>query len=211
MAVSTHPANKRFNHEPIHSPAIGFDGNAIVAVSLILFLGFILIADRLQPNTAGPLQMGLENSENLAAPIPNPVNEDDLFQAPYEHYTITQGPHGEWYGHLAIDIAAGKDTPIASPINVSALYIDQWGNPTLVIENNHYQVTLLHGNYIVSVGDRIQVGQTVGTEGNNGYTTDMQGVPCAGRDCGYHTHLNVFDKLLGQNVNPLTLLDPGGP
>jgi hypothetical protein len=46
----------------------------------------------------------------------------------------------------------------------------------------------------------------VGVESNLGYTTDMAGVPCWGRDCGYHTHLNVFDKRIGGNVNPLELL-----
>jgi hypothetical protein len=53
----------------------------------------------------------------------------------------------------------------------------------------------------------VEMGQIVGNESNIGYTTDWQGNPCAGRDCGYHTHLNVFDKRLGENVNPLDLIN----
>ncbi len=53
---------------------------------------------------------------------------------------------------------------------------------------------------------RSTLGQAVGVESNKGYTTDMQGRLCTGRDCGYHTHLNIFDKRLGQNVNPLKLI-----
>ena len=134
---------------------------------------------------------------------------DSAFAAPYKKYTITQGLHGFSYGHAAIDIAAGQGTKILSPINgeVTALYIDQYGNPTLVIENDIYQVTMMHGEYTVHVGDKVKLGQKVGRESNLGYTTDMSGQPCAGRNCGYHTHLNVFDKQIGENVNPLELID----
>jgi murein DD-endopeptidase MepM/ murein hydrolase activator NlpD len=127
---------------------------------------------------------------------------------PYDNYTLTQGPHGYSYGHMAIDIAAGKGAAVKSPIDgqVSNYYIDEWGNTTLVIDNGKYQVTMLHGNFSVAVGDNVRLGQQVGTEGNNGYTLDMYGNSCRNRDCGYHTHLNVFDKELGTNVNPLNVL-----
>jgi murein DD-endopeptidase MepM/ murein hydrolase activator NlpD len=110
---------------------------------------------------------------------------------------------------MAIDIAAGKGATVRSPINgsVTELYVDQYGNPTLVIENEYYQVTMLHGDYTVNPGDPVTEGQPVGTESNHGYTTDMQGNLCRGRNCGYHTHLNVFDKRTGTNVNPLDLID----
>ena len=129
--------------------------------------------------------------------------------APYDHYTLTQGPHGFSYGHMAIDIAAGQGAVIKSPIQgyVTALFTDQYGNPTLVIENDIYQVTMLHGKYKVAVGDQIELGQMVGRESNLGYTTDMMGRSCRGRDCGYHTHLNIFDKRAGSNVNPLSLIE----
>lgn len=130
------------------------------------------------------------------------------FASPYDDFELTQGPHGASYGHLAIDIAAGNGALIKSPINgvITALYIDEWGNTTLVVENDVYQVLFLHGMYTVSQGDMVQIGDLLGTESNQGYTLDAYGRSCQGRDCGYHTHLNVFDKTLGENVNPLNLI-----
>jgi murein DD-endopeptidase MepM/ murein hydrolase activator NlpD len=145
-----------------------------------------------------------------AAPLEVPADPDSLrFVSLYDSYTLTQGPHGFSYGHMAIDIAAGKGATIYSPINgtVSDLFTDGLGNPTLVIENEVYRVILMHGVYTVKAGDRLTAGQSVGTESNLGNTTDMQGRSCRNRDCGYHTHLNVFDKRIGANTNPLDLLE----
>lgn len=130
--------------------------------------------------------------------------------APYTDYRITQGLHGQSYGHLAIDLAAGRGELVYSPINgrVSDLYTDEYGNPTLVIENDVYIVTLLHGDYSVGIGDEIEIGQQVGLESNHGYTKDMMGNLCYGRDyCGNHTHLNIYDKRIQANVNPFDLID----
>lgn len=129
--------------------------------------------------------------------------------APYDAYTITQGPHGQSYGHLAIDLAAGRGEPVKSPINgfVTNLYVDEYGNTTLVIENDVYAVMMLHGDYVVAVGDQVRAGQVVGGEGNNGYTMDFLGNLCYGRvQCGNHTHLNIYDKRIQANVNPLDLI-----
>jgi murein DD-endopeptidase MepM/ murein hydrolase activator NlpD len=57
--------------------------------------------------------------------------------------------------------------------------------------------------YSVSVGDSIKQGQVIGFEWNNGNTVDFQGRSCRGRDCGYHSHLNIYDKTSGSNINPL--------
>ena len=132
------------------------------------------------------------------------------FVSPYDDYTLTQGVHGSSYGHMAVDIAAGKGATIYSPIygEVTEFYIDGIGNPTLVIENEIYRVTMLHGDYSVQIGENLRAGESVGTESNLGNTTDMQGNSCRNRDCGYHTHLNVFDKRIGANINPLNLLEP---
>ena len=160
-------------------------------------------------------QMGFEtavaspsNQQIVATAVFNmPSNQP--FIAPYKSYILTQGAHGFSYGHMAIDITAGKGAEILSPVNgrVTQLYIDEYANSVLIIENDQYQVTLMHGNYTVSVGDALQQGQTIGTESNKGYTMDANGNLCYQRDCGYHTHLNVFDKLLGININPLDLLE----
>ena len=90
---------------------------------------------------------------------------------------------------------------------ITRLFTDRYGNPTLVIENKYYKITLMHGIYTVAVGERVKIGQPIGKESNKGYTTDMQGNLCTGRNCGYHTHLNIFDKRLSRNVDPLKLLE----
>ena len=137
------------------------------------------------------------------------IVDSSIVAAPYDDYTLTQGPHGFSYGHMAIDIAAGQNAIIKSPIQgyVADLYTDQWGNPTLVIENEIYRVTMLHGKYKVAVGDQLELGQMLGRESNIGYTTDYAGRSCQNRDCGYHTHLNIFDKRIGSNVNPLSVIE----
>jgi murein DD-endopeptidase MepM/ murein hydrolase activator NlpD len=150
-----------------------------------------------------------EESGNVKpAPAPVPAVDYQAIAYPYDEYWLTQGPHGFSYGHMAIDLAAGKGASIKSPIHgeITGNYVDQYGNTTLIIENDYYVVTLLHGNYSAQVGEKVSLGQLVGSEGNNGYTTDMQGFSCRNRDCGYHSHLNVFSKISQTNVNPLTVL-----
>jgi murein DD-endopeptidase MepM/ murein hydrolase activator NlpD len=199
----------------------GIDGIALVAFALIIFGGLMVYRDIGSKNNG--LAFGGEMGEiALTADAETAANEvgsgqevppvpkiDLRISPPYEHYTLTQGPHGYSYGHMAIDITAGKNAIIKSPIQgyVADLYTDQYGNPTLVIENDFYRVTMMHGKYKVAVGEQIAWGQMVGRESNLGLTTDMQGRSCQNRACGYHTHLNIFDKQLGENVNPLEVME----
>ena len=61
---------------------------------------------------------------------------------PYDNYFLTQGVHGQSYGHLAIDIAAGNGATIKSIINgiVTSTGYDQWGNTYIQIENDNFIV-----------------------------------------------------------------------
>lgn len=120
---------------------------------------------------------------------------DDSWGPIYQAGRITQGLHGQSYGHYAVDIAAGYQQPIFSPCNccVSERFVDEYANPVLVLSNGRWQVTLLHGDYYGRVGDCYKVGEVVGTEASHGYSS------------GSHTHISVFDKALGQNVDPRTL------
>jgi murein DD-endopeptidase MepM/ murein hydrolase activator NlpD len=215
---------------PRYTPSI--DGLTLAAILFMALIGLVLVDDLFapQPGAAKAKEVTLgQPAVELVVAEPTVVAEttvvdeevgsgqenpsksagDRAFAAPYKKYTITQGLHGFSYGHAAIDIAAGQGAKILSPINgeVTELYVDQYGNPTLVIENDIYRVTMMHGEYTVDVGDQLKLGQKVGRESNLGYTTDMSGQLCAGRNCGYHTHLNVFDKRIGDNVNPLELID----
>lgn len=149
-----------------------------------------------------------------AAPVQVPAatggmdTDPEAVMAPYTEYTVSQGPHGFSYGHAAIDLTAGNGATILSPINgvVTDNFVDYLGNTTLVIDNAIYTVTLMHGNYSVQPGQELTIGQPVGTESNNGNTVDWWGRSCSGRDCGYHTHWNMYDKTLSSNVNPLALI-----
>jgi murein DD-endopeptidase MepM/ murein hydrolase activator NlpD len=177
------------------------DGMVVVSIVLLLVMGFSLLSD----NSGHAASYEVSTSSNI---IDEQTTNQETFDSPYNSYTLTQGLHGFSYGHMAVDIAAGKGTPIKSPINgkVNERYVDQYNNPTIVIENDIYRVTMLHGDYVVSIEETVQIGQVIGFESNLGYTTDMQGRSCAGRSCGYHTHLNVFDKRSGANIDPLPLI-----
>jgi murein DD-endopeptidase MepM/ murein hydrolase activator NlpD len=199
----------------------GVDSLTLAAAAFMAFMAFILFRElRPEPILVDDIPQEQESvtvdqqlqvnevSDPAQEPVPIVVDET-LISAPYDRYTLTQGPHGFSYGHMAIDIVAGKGAVIESPINgrVTASYVDQYGNPTLVIENDIYQITLLHGIYTVGVDEQVTFGQPVGTESNLGYTTDWWGRSCRNRNCGYHTHLNIFDKRIGSNINPLDVID----
>lgn len=205
------------------------DGIAFVGVIFFAFMllnvfkdqGFIKLGSTEKRPAAANSEPAISaetgQAEGIGGIIPQqvelqqPVHEDsNVIIAPYEHYAVTQGVHGADYGHMAIDISAGKGATIRSPINgtVTNLYIDEWGNPSLVLENERFLIELLHGIYTVQMGDLVKIGQPIGQESNQGNTADPWGYSCRNRDCGYHTHINVFDKTLGSNVNPLELFPP---
>lgn len=218
-------------------PALQIDGLALVGIALALYMAFYTLSQVFSHPQAGPSAALQSAPRELALPAPgNPelaqasaspseqgalyaaaiwdappgaTGDPYTFLAPYSDYTLTQGPHGQSYGHLAIDLAAGRGAAIYSPINGEVVEVgqDHYGNTRLVIENEVYQVLLLHGDYTVQPGDRLRAGDLVGSESNHGYTMDMAGRLCRGAPaCGNHTHLNVFDKTRGENINPLTLI-----
>lgn len=123
----------------------------------------------------------------------------------YEYAVLTQGPHGRSYGHNAADVTGGAGTPLHSPITgeITGNYIDGLNNTVLVIENECWTITLMHGDWHAEVGDQVQRGDLIGWEDNNGNTWS-NGQPCYGRDgCGDHTHINIFSKSLARNADPL--------
>lgn len=189
--------------------AVRFDGLAFAAFLFLFFLGFnifqgflpVQAANQPAPITPTPPVPG--KTVNIEPALHDP--RDEIVIPPYPSYNLTQGLHGYEYGHMAVDLVAGKNSPILASIQgvVTDRFIDQYNNPTLIIENQNYRVILLHGEFSVVSGQAVQLGQQIGVESNLGYTLDSQGRACTNRNCGYHTHLNVFDKRSGQNVNPL--------
>jgi hypothetical protein len=189
---------------------IRIDPLIFVVLLMSIFVGFNLLRDRgtfqvsAAPVGAARAVGGVRDTNSQEVNFGDP--ERVIF--PYDHYTLTQGPHGFSYGHMAVDLSAGEGAEIKSPIygEVTARYVDDLGNTVLEIENRFYKVTLLHGLYSVGVGERVRLGDPIGLESNQGNTYDMAGRSCRGRDCGYHTHLNIFDKRLGSNINPLDVM-----
>lgn len=178
---------------------------AFVAILGGMALVMLILALKQTGMAAAPSLLG---QPVLAQPRPvMGLGDPNAWADPYDAYIVTQGPHGTSYGQYAVDITAGKGAAIKSPINgvVQDVSIDPYNNTVLVIENERYRVLMLHGNYSVLVGDVVSIGDLVGSEWNNGYTYDSTGL-CAGRDCGYHMHLNIFDKSIGQNIDPFMLL-----
>jgi hypothetical protein len=194
------------------------DVTVFVPILLILFWGFNALRDRAaearapspagDPVSAGQLSAATGGAAHDVSPFAG-IEDQEEIAAPYAQYVLTQGLHGFSYGHLAIDISAGQGAAVLSPIHgvVTELYVDDLGNTTLVIENEIYRVELLHGLYSVALGDRVALGQPIGTESNQGNTYDSAGRSCRGRDCGYHTHLNIYDKRIGANLDPMQALE----
>ena len=174
----------------------------------LVLAGFFLIALFVVNALFGPSEPPTAAAQGINSKPAAQSADSNAFAAPYDSYVITQGLHGYSYGHAAIDLTGGKGAVIRSPINgiVMNLFVDELGNTTLILENERYQVTLMHGLYTVVIGDWAALGDPVGTESNQGYTVDFQGRLCTGRDCGYHTHMNVYDFSRGENVNPLDLI-----
>ena len=187
-----------------HNPYYGMDtpGNDYAALGIMAFIGFFVIVvmfpifpsvstfsavdvlNGVSPESSKSAPAALSRGGRLALP--------DGVYSPYRSYHVTQGNHRG----LAVDIAGNKGTPILAMFDgyVSSNYIDGYGNSTLIIMgDNGWTSTMLHGNYTAGQGTLVQAGQQVGTESNIGNTYDRQGNSCRGRDCGYHTHLTLTD------------------
>jgi hypothetical protein len=132
--------------------------------------------------------------------------DDGAIQLPYREgdYVLTADCHPDrgWISSCPIDLAGGKGTPLFSPIsgNVSFTPNDGFGNPMWVIQNSQWKVLFLHGNFDVREG-YVMRGQKIGTEGNNGYVLCWDNKPPNGRDCGYHTHIEIISLATGESVS----------
>jgi hypothetical protein len=89
----------------------------IVAVIIIVLLVGVWLTLKHEPVVDKPVvqettpQIALPNSQTESSKLS--FSPDLLtFAAPYTDYALTQGIHGMSYGHMAIDIAAGRGEPI---------------------------------------------------------------------------------------------------
>lgn len=146
----------------------------------------------------GPRPVDREYLQMVKAALPGDCTWHPLYQTA----AVTQGPHGQSYGHYAIDLSAGRGAVVYAPISGQAVATgDGYGNTVLTIENDCYVVTLLHGDWTIATV-RVRAGDVIGTESNHGYTLDFFGNQCNGPTCGNHTHINVYDKNKQSNIDP---------
>lgn len=90
----------------------------------------------------------------------------------YSRYRIVNASMHGAPGWQGIDIAAGCGEPIYAPFagQVTENHIDHQGNTTLtILGDNGYTLMLLHGDYVVQIGDNVRTGQLIGTENKTGY------------------------------------------
>lgn len=140
------------------------------------------------------------------------------------NYAITNPfgvPEGRFGVHSGIDFATPNDTPIAIPVSGTVIESDYkpWGGQVAVkMDNQNVIAYFLHlDNLNVKTGDKVNVGQIVGTSGggigdkllsgSNVITVSNQG-QYNGFSSGYHTHFGLvqgttvsdFETALGANI-----------
>ncbi len=132
-------------------------------------------------------------------------SDDNAFAMPYIKYIISNGCHPDlWemagtYNWCAIDLVNQNGKNILSPINGTVYQTgpnDNTGSSYLIIDNTRWRVFLLHGIYSVQNGQKLTLGQQVGTESC---------IAGPGQCSGDHTHLGVFDKKNNVWVDPRTI------
>lgn len=124
------------------------------------------------------------------------VQQNSLqFQAPLKKATLTQKykPYKK-KPHLGIDLRAGRGTPVLSIERGRVVYAGRqftgYGKVIMIEHDSSWTSLYAHLNSVeVSLGQKIQKGQKIGTVGNTG------------RSAGTHLHLELFYKK--RNVNPL--------
>lgn len=103
-------------------------------------------------------------------------------------------------GYKGVDIAGGCGTPLYAPFGGTIEYqgldgynhLGVWPqNTMLVLTNGLSKLTLLHGDYVVKVGQQVDYGDLLGYEASKGWST------------GCHSHV-VFQHG-GITLNPLTV------
>lgn len=106
--------------------------------------------------------------------------------------------------HCGIDMAAARGTPVKSVglgVVIEATYTKGYGK-TVVIEhaNKIHKTRYAHlDNYSVKKGQRVAVGQKIGTVGNTGNVRGENG----GKNA-YHLHFEVYEQ--GNHIDPLRVL-----
>ncbi|GAB3028131.1 hypothetical protein GCM10011376_16460 [Nocardioides flavus (ex Wang et al. 2016)] len=141
----------------------------------------IALAEKQMAERAAKLEEMREAAEKQAAKI-----KENKWVLPLNSYGITAtfGQYGLWASyHTGLDFNANSGDPILSVANgtvTSTGYDGAYGNKTVVTLDDGTEIWYCHQTAIyVSVGDRVNGGETIGTVGATGNVT------------GSHLHLEV--------------------
>jgi murein DD-endopeptidase MepM/ murein hydrolase activator NlpD len=103
---------------------------------------------------------------------------------------------GEWHGRDYVrECGAPLYAPFSGTVTRGGAGIkDSWGNPYMYLKSadGRYQILLMHGDYVVSAGQRVEYGQHLGGTNLHGYFIGSRPI------C--HDHLSLLDN--GVEVDP---------
>ena len=139
------------------------------------------------PSNSGSSGSAASSTGGFLYPLPYAVPITDAYG--YRIHPLS----GTYKWHNGVDLAAGSGTAIyatQSGTVTSACYNEAYGNMVTINHANGYSSLYGHmTNYIVSVGDYVTQGQTIGYVGSTGWST------------GPHLHFTIYYN--GSDVNPM--------
>ena len=139
------------------------------------------------PSNSGNSGSAASSTGGFLYPLPYAVSITDAYG--YRIHPLS----GTYKWHNGVDLAAGSGTAIyatQSGTVTSACYNEAYGNMVTINHANGYSSLYGHmTNYIVSVGDYVTQGQTIGYVGSTGWST------------GPHLHFTIYYN--GSDVNPM--------
>ena len=139
------------------------------------------------PSNSGNSGSAASSTGGFLYPLPYAVSITDAYG--YRIHPLS----GKYKWHNGVDFAAGSGTAIyatQSGTVTSACYNEAYGNMVTINHANGYSSLYGHmTNYIVSVGDYVTQGQTIGYVGSTGWST------------GPHLHFTIYYN--GSDVNPM--------
>ena len=134
------------------------------------------------------------SSENFIFPLPTNIGSRVTSPYGYRYHPVT----GVYKLHNGVDFAAYAGRPIYASKSgkvTTATYSNAWGNYVVINHGDGYSTLYAHmTNYIVSYGQYVEQGQTIGYVGSTGYST------------GPHLHFTIFYN--GETVNPSDYVSP---
>jgi murein DD-endopeptidase MepM/ murein hydrolase activator NlpD len=138
----------------------------------------------------------------IQAEISEPIAMPGAFKSPLQgritsEFGLRNDPiNGRHRQHHGVDIAAPRGTPIGAAATGTVVFAGRrggYGNTVIIEQADGKQTLYGHADQLkVSVGDRVEAGQTIATVGSTGRST------------GPHLHFEVREN--GQPIDPLTIL-----